>query len=141
MAASIVKFRLAENEDIVKVTQNFHEKLKEVRSTFGKVNVAATAELCLCCVVGIDANDKVVAFGAIDDRPSLPQNLTLSNQARDWAIQEASDLGYLSDSMMWLRVCVSMPDNKEDEDSLLKETLHALFSVSPTTQVILHIGQ
>jgi hypothetical protein len=43
MAASIVKFRLAENEDIVKVTQNFHEKLKEVRSTFGKVNVAATA--------------------------------------------------------------------------------------------------
>lgn len=43
MAASIVKFRLAENEDIVKVTKNFHEKLKEVRSTFGKVNVAATA--------------------------------------------------------------------------------------------------
>jgi hypothetical protein len=53
------------------------------------------SELCLCCVVGIDANDKVVAFGAIDDRPSLPQNLTLSNQAMDWAIQEASDLGYL----------------------------------------------
>ncbi len=43
MAASIVKFRLAEDEDIVKVTQNFHEKLKEVRSTFGKVNVAAIA--------------------------------------------------------------------------------------------------
>jgi len=43
MAASIVKFRLAEDEDIVKVTQNFHEKLKEVRSTFGKVNVATIA--------------------------------------------------------------------------------------------------
>ncbi len=53
------------------------------------------SELCLYCVVGIDANDKVVAFGAIDDRPSLPQNLTLPNQAMDWAIQEASDLGYL----------------------------------------------
>jgi hypothetical protein len=53
------------------------------------------SELSLYCVVGIDANQKVVAFGAIDDQPSLPPSLKLPNQAMHWAIQEASNLGYL----------------------------------------------
>jgi hypothetical protein len=43
--------------------------------------------------------------------------------------------------MLWLRVCVNISDNIEHEEILSKETLHALFLVSPTTQVILHIGK
>jgi hypothetical protein len=59
------------------------------------VHVGCCSELSLYCVVGIDVNQKVVAFGAIDNRPSLPPSLNLPNQAMHWVIQEASDLGYL----------------------------------------------
>jgi hypothetical protein len=53
----------------------------------------------------------------------------------------ASYLKVQIDSMLWLKVCVNISNSTEHEDILSKETLHALFLVSPTTQVILHIGK
>jgi hypothetical protein len=53
----------------------------------------------------------------------------------------ASYLKVQIDSMLWLKVCVNISDSIEHEDILSKETLHAFFLVSPTTQVILHIGK
>eukprot|EP01018_Ginkgo_biloba_P014250 Gb_13203 [translate_table: standard] len=96
-------------------------------------------ETSLYSFVALSADNEVLGFSSFNDVPTVVPGISSqkAEEAKSWAWQEALNLGFLVDSLLWIEVCMALDHN--EEHTLLRNFCFALFHLSPFFQSILHL--
>ncbi|XP_024540868.1 uncharacterized protein LOC112349894 [Selaginella moellendorffii] len=133
------KLRLAAAEDADAATAAFLPQRVALQSTFGAFDFHFIIEMSIYSFVVLNADDKLVAFCSFNDAPSVPGTVAMRKipDARAWARQEASDLGFLTDSLLWMGVCAMCSLTEDEMQRASSAFMRAVFTLCPDIQAVL----